>query len=51
LLHVLKDRGRLLPKEINVYKALKGIEPAAKVPWAAEAALEDLDYKQRSNGI
>lgn len=32
ILHVLKDRGRLLPKEIKVYKALKGIEPAAKVP-------------------
>lgn len=43
ILHVLKDRHRLLPKEIKVLEALEGIEPEAKVPWAAEAALEQLE--------
>lgn len=44
ILHVLKDRHRLLPKEIKVFEALEGIEPEVEVPWAAEAALEDLKY-------
>lgn len=44
ILHVLKDRHRLLPKEIKVFEALEGIAPEAEVPWAAEAALEDLEY-------
>lgn len=42
-LHGLKDHGRLLPEELQVLKALEGIEPAAKVPWAAQKALENLD--------
>jgi hypothetical protein len=46
ILHSLKDRGSLLPKETTVFEALESIEPAVKVPWAAEAALEELD----SNG-
>jgi hypothetical protein len=50
ILHVLKDRGHLLPKEIKVFEALEGIEPAAEVPWAAEAALEDLDYNRSGGG-
>lgn len=47
ILHVLKDRHRLLRKEIKVFEALEGIEPEAKAPWAAEAALEDLEYIRR----
>jgi HEAT repeat protein len=46
ILHTLKDRNSLLPKELEVFEALESIEPAVKVPWAAEAALEELD----SNG-
>jgi len=42
ILHVLKDRGRLYPKEIKVYEATQGVEPMVQVPWAAAAALEDL---------
>lgn len=44
ILHVMKDRHRLYPKEIKVFEALEGIEPEAQVPWAAEAALEDLEF-------
>lgn len=47
ILHIMKDRHRLLPKEIKVFEALEGIEPEAGVPWAAEAALEDLVHKRR----
>jgi HEAT repeat protein len=43
ILHSLKDRNSLLPKEIELFEALESIEPAVKVPWAAEAALEELD--------
>lgn len=46
ILHVLRDRHRLLPKEIRVLEALEGVEPEAKVPWAAEAALEQLEYNK-----
>ena len=42
ILHVLKDRHRLLPKELKVFEALEGPEPALEVPWAAKAALENL---------
>lgn len=49
VLHVLKDRHLLLPKEIKVFEALEGIAPAAEVPWAAEAALEDLKYPKRGS--
>ena len=48
VLHVLKDRGRLLPKEVKVFEALEGIEPFVEVPWAAEAALEDLSFMRES---
>lgn len=44
ILHVLKDRHRMLPKEIKVFEALEGIEPDAEVPWTAQAALE---YRRR----
>lgn len=47
ILHVLKDHHRLLSKEINVFEALEGPEPEVEVPWAAEAALEDMEYDQR----
>ena len=47
ILHVLKDHYRLLPNEIEVFNALEGSEPEAKAPWAAEAALEDLEFKMR----
>lgn len=43
ILHSLNDRNSLLTKEIAVFEALESIEPAVKVPWAAEAALEELD--------
>lgn len=43
VLHVLKDRGRLLSKEIKVLDALEDIEPEATVPWAAKAAFDDLE--------
>lgn len=49
ILHVLKDRGSLLPKEREVFEALEGIEPAVEVPWAAQKALEDLDYNRKGN--
>jgi HEAT repeat protein len=42
ILHVFKDQGRLLPKEYKVFEALEGAEPEVEVPWAAEAALQDL---------
>ena len=42
ILHVFKDQGRLLPKEYKVFEALEGAEPQVEVPWAAEAALQDL---------
>jgi HEAT repeat protein len=42
ILHVLNDRGRLLPKEVDVFRSLEGPEPAIQAPWAAEAALEDM---------
>ena len=41
--HVLKDRGRLLPKENKVFETLDDFQQAVEVPWAAEAALEDLE--------
>jgi hypothetical protein len=47
ILHVLKDRHRLLPKELKVLEALKGSQPEVEVPWAAEAALEDLKFQKR----
>lgn len=47
ILHVLRDRHRLLSKEIKVLQALEGIEPEAEVPWAAEAALENLEHVRR----
>lgn len=46
VLHVLNDRGRLLPKEIKVFNALEDIEQSVEVPWAAEAALEDLQHQR-----
>lgn len=46
ILHILKDRGRLRPAEIKVYEALEGVEPSVEVPWAAEAALEDLMFER-----
>lgn len=42
ILHVLNDRGRLLPKEVDVFQALEGPEPVIQAPWAAEAALRDM---------
>jgi HEAT repeat protein len=42
ILHVLKDQGRLLSKESKVFEALEGVEPQVEVPWAAEAALQDI---------
>jgi HEAT repeat protein len=48
ILHVLNDRYRLLPNEIKVFKALEGSQPEAKAPWAAETALEDLEFNRRS---
>jgi HEAT repeat protein len=49
ILHVFKDQGRLLPKEYKVFEALEGAEPQVEVPWAAEAALQDLySGKRRS---
>lgn len=47
IFHVLKDHGRLWPIEIEVYEALEGVEPFVEVPWAAEAALEELIYGQK----
>jgi hypothetical protein len=44
VLHVLMDRGRLMPKEIKVFEALEGVEPIVEAPWAAEAALEDIGF-------
>ena len=46
VLHVLKDWGHLLPKEIKVFEALEGVEPMVAVPWVAEDALRDLEKKQ-----
>lgn len=46
ILHVLNDRRLLLPNEIKVFLALEGPEPDVKVPWAAGAALEDLQKNQ-----
>jgi HEAT repeat protein len=47
VLHVLKDRGRLNTEEIEVARALEDIAPEAKVPWAAEKALEALSHKPK----
>jgi len=47
ILHVFKDQGRLLPKEYKVFEALEGAEPQVEVPWAAEAALQDLHSGKR----
>lgn len=47
ILHVLNDRHRLSAKENKVLEALDGIEPVVEVPWAAKAALEDLENIRR----
>jgi len=43
ILHVLKDEGRLLQKEMDVYEAFAGVEPVMEVPLAVKAALKDMD--------
>jgi HEAT repeat protein len=45
ILHTFKDRGLLYPKEVKVFEATEGIEPLVEVPWAANAALENLQAK------
>jgi HEAT repeat protein len=42
ILHVMKDAGILNEAEVKVFEALRGPEPTASVPWAAEKALESL---------
>lgn len=39
VLHVLKNRGRLFPAEVEVYQALEGPAPDIQTPWAAEKVL------------
>ena len=39
ILHVLKDRGRLYPNEVEVFEALEGPAPDLRAPWAAEKVL------------
>jgi hypothetical protein len=42
ILHVFDNHHQLHPKETEVLEALEGPSPEAKVPWAAERALEEL---------
>jgi len=42
ILHTFEDLGKLEPHVQEVLDALRGIEPFASVPWAAERALEAL---------
>ncbi len=42
VLHQLKKRNFLTPKESKVFKALEHLAPEMEVPWAAESALEEL---------
>lgn len=45
ILHTFRDRGLLYPEEVKVFEATEGIEPMVEIPWAAEAALENLHKK------
>ena len=46
ILHVLERSHQLDPKVQGVLDALRDIEPAASVPWAAERAIEHLKYQK-----
>ena len=47
ILHVLERSHQLDPKVQGVLDALRDIEPAASVPWAAERAIEHLKYQKK----
>jgi HEAT repeat protein len=47
ILHVLERSHQLNPKVQGVLDALRDIEPAASVPWAAERAIEHLKYQKK----
>jgi len=47
VLHQLKKRNFLTPKEIKVFEALEHLAPEMEVPWAAERALEALILSHR----
>ncbi len=49
VLHQLKIRERLLPAEIHVFEALEGPAAEMDVPWAAEAALQNLNKRGDPN--
>lgn len=42
VLHQLKKRNFLTPKESKVFEALEHLAPEMEVPWAAESALEEI---------
>ena len=47
ILHVLERSHQLDPKVQEVLDALRDVEPAASVPWAAERAIEHLKYQKK----
>ena len=47
ILHVLERSHQLDPQVQGVLNALRDIEPAASVPWAAERAIEHLKYQKK----
>jgi HEAT repeat protein len=47
ILHVLERSHQLDPQVQEVLDALRDIEPAASVPWAAERAIEHLKYQKK----
>jgi HEAT repeats len=47
ILHQLLKKGSLTEPVVRVFTALEGIEPFIEVPWAAEAAWEELFRSQK----
>ncbi|MFN2151282.1 MAG: HEAT repeat domain-containing protein [Anaerolineales bacterium] len=47
ILHVMERFHQLEPKVQEVLDALRDIEPAVSVPWAAERAIEHLKYQKK----
>ncbi len=50
VLNELKEKSHLEAPLLNVLEALKGIQPAVTVPWAAEKAWEELYMIPRKKG-
>jgi HEAT repeat protein len=44
VLHNLQDKRLLSQMQIRILEALQGVEPEIEVAWAAERALEEMQY-------